>query len=100
MSKRFTRTIEDFICEQCGAHVKGTGYTDHCPACLYGKHVDVMPGDRAEVCHGLLVPVWAESVRDGIRIHYRCECCGKDIVCKASEEDDFKTILAVMKGRR
>ena len=29
---------EDFICENCGAFVVGTGYTSHCPQCLWSKH--------------------------------------------------------------
>lgn len=38
--KNFTRVIEDFICENCGTEVKGNGYTNHCPKCLWSKHVD------------------------------------------------------------
>ncbi|MFA6992594.1 MAG: RNHCP domain-containing protein, partial [Candidatus Gracilibacteria bacterium] len=41
MPKRFSRTIEDFVCEKCGAKVKGDGYTNHCPKCLWSKHVDI-----------------------------------------------------------
>jgi len=52
--KRFQKRIEDFVCERCGAFVKGTGYTDHCPECLWSKHVDVNPGDREAECGGLM----------------------------------------------
>ena len=55
--KRFRRTIEDFICLNCGLNATGNGYTDHCPKCLFGRHVDVMPGDRSEQCHGLMKPM-------------------------------------------
>ena len=46
MGRRFTRTVGDFVCENCNTSVKGNGYTDHCPCCLYSKHVDINPGDR------------------------------------------------------
>jgi Zn finger protein HypA/HybF involved in hydrogenase expression len=36
--KNFVRRKENFICEACGKKVTGDGYTDHCPACLWGKH--------------------------------------------------------------
>ena len=39
---------EDFICENCGKDVEKSSYTarDHCPYCLYSKHVDINPGDN------------------------------------------------------
>ena len=42
---------EDFICENCGKDVEKSSYTarDHCPYCLYSKHVDINPGDRKNI---------------------------------------------------
>src|SRR3954452_24116834 len=54
---RFTRTREDFTCGNCGAAVRGNGYTNHCPRCLWSRHVDVDPGDRAADCGALMRPV-------------------------------------------
>lgn len=36
---------QNFICENCGKEVKKLKYTsrDHCPYCLYSKHVDNTP---------------------------------------------------------
>ena len=51
---RFTRVVEDFTCGQCGAAVTGDGYTNHCPLCLWSRHVDINPGDRAAECGGLM----------------------------------------------
>ncbi len=56
----FQRTKEDFACERCGLFVRGNGYTNHCPQCLWSKHVDVNPGDRQETCRGLMEPVGME----------------------------------------
>ena len=38
------------------------GYScrNHCPNCLYSKHVDKNPGDRQEDCHGMLEPIGIE----------------------------------------
>ena len=55
----FTVIDEEFVCENCGSKVKKLGYScrNHCPNCLYSKHVDKNPGDREETCHGMLEPV-------------------------------------------
>ena len=85
MSSTFIRTTEDFICENCGREVKGNGYTNHCPYCLYSKHVDVNPGDRAADCGGLMKPV-AVELRKGERIIiHECDICEVQIfgpLCK------------------
>lgn len=93
--KQFTRHKEDFICEHCGAKVEGNGYTNHCPRCLWSKHVDVMPGDRAEDCRGLMKPIDIKSTREGYIITHQCEKCGAVRRNKASENDDFEAILAL-----
>lgn len=76
MTKKFTRTKENFICENCKQKVVGDGYTNHCPECLYSKHVDVHPGDRAEKCHGLMRPVDSIMERGDIYIAHECLKCG------------------------
>ena len=62
--KKFTMKDENFICDNCGMEVKKLNYTarDHCPYCLYSKHVDIMPGDRLNNCHGLLKPIGLEKL--------------------------------------
>ena len=73
---RFQRTVEDFVCDRCCAANTGDGYTNHCRKCLYSKHVDVHPGDRASPCGGLMRPV--DVVRSGGRwkLVHECERCG------------------------
>ena len=81
--RQFQRKKEDFICEHCGKEVKGNGYTNHCPECLYSKHVDINPGDRAEDCGGLMEPVELEQ-KDGKYIidQNLCIMCGSCVgVC-------------------
>lgn len=74
--RKFQRTIENFVCEQCGQTVIGDGYTNHCPACLYSKHVDIAPGDRAASCGGLMRPIGSELKGGRYFIQQECVRCG------------------------
>ncbi len=76
-SRKFQKRPEDFVCEKCGAEVKGSGYTDHCPKCLVSKHVDNNPGDRASECKALMFPVRTHYKDGGFIITYKCSGCGR-----------------------
>lgn len=91
----FTRTKEDFVCEHCGEFVAGSGYTNHCPKCLWSKHVDVSPGDRAEKCGGLMEPVGIEGSSPAYRIVHRCKKCGVVRRVTADAGDSTEAILAL-----
>ena len=77
--KKFNMIDENFICENCGREVKTLEYSarDHCPYCLYSKHLDINPGDRLNTCHGLLKPIGIEKFRDTYKIIYKCEKCNE-----------------------
>ena len=91
--KKFTKTVEDFICAHCGAKVMGNGYTNHCPQCLWSRHVDNNPGDRAAKCGGMMEPVAAESTSDGFIITHKCQKCGKTIRQHTAENDDTDKLI-------
>lgn len=96
MFSRFTKIDEKFICENCGGKVTPLGYTcrNHCPKCLYSKHVDVNPGDRQEECHGLLKPIGLEiNNRKGYVIIFRCNKCGVIRKNKAAEDDNMELLI-------
>jgi len=93
MAKKFQRTKEDFVCENCGYQVKGDGYTNHCPICLYSKHVDVNPGDRLATCHGLMKPIGFEKKGQKYIILHCCLRCGFKRKNKFSDEDNFEVLL-------
>ncbi len=95
MSKQFIRTIEDFTCEHCGVDVKGNGYTNHCPKCLWSKHVDINPGDRAERCGGLMEPIGGAKVSKGYMLTHRCVKCGFEKRNSLKPEDDFDVFLTL-----
>ncbi len=96
MSKKFQRTIEDFICENCGEKVKGTGYTNHCPACLWSKHVDINPGDRANSCGGLMKPIEAYFKSQQWYINQECQKCGEIKTIKVLLEDNQEIIQEIL----
>lgn len=99
--KNFTMRDEEFICENCGNKVKKLNYTarDHCPICLYSKHVDIMPGDRSNLCCGLLKPIGLEKFKNTYKILYKCNKCGelhKNIIAN-DDNNDYIIQLSVQK---
>lgn len=98
--KRFTMKDENFICENCGNQVSKLNYTarDHCPYCLYSKHVDIMPGDRENDCQGLLEPIKIEKFKNTYKIIYKCQKCHelhKNII---ANDDDINLIIELSKN--
>lgn len=93
----FIKKKENFICKVCGTKVKGTGYTNHCPNCLFSLHVDEeIPGDRASTCNGLMEPIKAEIESGEYILTHKCQKCKKVIKNKISEEDNFEEILKLL----
>ena len=92
---------EAFVCAKCGARVRAHGRTarDHCPKCLYSVHVDVVPGDRAAGCGGLLGPVAVELRAGHPYLVFRCERCGERRINQAildgDDPDNYERILAL-----
>ena len=97
--KLFTKNDNFFICEHCKKEVQPLGYTsrDHCPYCLYSKHVDINPGDRNNTCKGLLEPVEIEKYKDTYKIIYKCQKCGKTHKNIIAKDDDMDTIIEISK---
>lgn len=96
----FVKVVENFVCGQCGAAVEGGGYTNHCPRCLWSKHVDVNPGDRAEGCQGMMEPVRLEGSSPEYVIIHRCEACGHERKNIAAPEDNREALIAVAEARK
>ena len=93
MSLVFKRTIEDFTCGQCGEKIKGTGYTNHCPACLWSKHADINPGDRKEKCGGMMRPIRMEIHKGDFYVVHKCEKCGIERRTRMSRDDNRGAVL-------
>lgn len=86
---------ENFICENCNKEVSKSNYTarDHCPYCLYSKHVDINPGDRLNTCHGLLEPIGIEKFKNTYKIVYKCEKCNQLHKNIMSNDDNMDLII-------
>lgn len=93
--KLFSKNDNFFICENCGNEVKPLNYTsrDHCPYCLYSKHVDINPGDRLNTCTGLLEPIGIEKFKDTYKIIYKCEKCKAIHKNIMANDDDMNKII-------
>ncbi len=94
----FIARQESFVCEHCGTDVKpltNGSYRNHCPVCLWSKHVDQDgPGDRLSICLGLMEPVGLDfdQKKGGWMIVHVCTKCEKKIPNRAAPDDDI-TIL-------
>lgn len=95
MVKNFSMKDESFICENCGKEVSKLNYTarDHCPYCLFSKHVDIMPGDRLNNCKGLLKPIGIEKFKKTYKIIYKCEKCGMHHKNIMANDDNIDLII-------
>ncbi|MFA6358365.1 MAG: HEAT repeat domain-containing protein [Candidatus Omnitrophota bacterium] len=79
-----------FVCEHCKKPVYPLEVSrrDHCPYCLYSKHLDaVMPADGASSCTGLMRPVDIKCEKNKWYISYRCLKCGTTKKFLMAEDD-------------
>jgi len=97
-TRAFSKKKEDFTCDICGEKVQGSGYTDHCPNCLHGKHEDVNPGDRMSECKGIMKPVKTFHNRTGFVISYVCKKCGMEKRVKAAVKDNKELLFEFLKA--
>lgn len=77
----------------------GDGYTDHCPNCLWAKHVDKeIPGDRASECWGMMEPVETEfKIQNSkFKIKYRCTKCGHEFWVREGKGDDRELMMKLL----
>jgi hypothetical protein len=90
-SRRQTET-EEFKCGHCktfvGPPISGGRHRNHCPLCLYSKHVDLTPGDRKNECRSLMEPIGTAFRRNGEQvIVHRCLGCDEVRYCRAAADD-------------
>jgi hypothetical protein len=105
----------DFTCKHCGFFVSaqrgasGVINRNHCPYCLYSRHVDLhRAGDRLCACKGLMKPVGItiKNSRDKYAINqmgelmlvHRCTNCNRLSINRVAADDDPMKLLAVFKN--
>jgi hypothetical protein len=90
---------ESFKCGHCkafiGPTVSGGRHRNHCPLCLYSRHVDgPRPGDRASTCRALMVPVGTFNRPKGEQaIVHRCLGCGLERHNRVAADDNILACL-------
>jgi RNHCP domain-containing protein len=97
MSRREPRA--EFTCINCGSGVPlvafGTRHRNHCPSCLFSRHVDDRTGDRAAGCGGPMEPiaVAVTGMRGEWRLVHSCRSCGRLRLNRVAGDDDERSLL-------
>ena len=103
---------QEFICSHCGRKVFydrriGTEHRNHCPYCLWSKHVDLNePGDRKSTCQGEMEPIGLTFKQEGINKYgeakqgelmliHQCLKCNKISINRLAADDNPQAILEV-----
>jgi len=91
---RARRSQTSFRCRNCRLDVPmdvpGTEHRNHCPNCLWSRHLDAgTPGDRAAECGGSMEPI-AICVRAGGEwaLVHRCSGCSTVRVNRIAGDDN------------
>lgn len=89
-----------FRCSHCRLDVPmdapGTRHRNHCPNCLWSRHVDDSPGDRAADCGSAMEPI-AISVRgrgEWVLVH-RCTRCHEIHLNRVAGDDNPLVLVRI-----
>jgi len=105
--------LAKFICGNCGKTVDsssltGTKQRNHCPSCLFSKHVDEnSAGDRLSKCRGLMEPIaltfkeagsdkYGKKKQGELMLVHACQKCGKISLNRIAADDDPEKILKIL----
>ena len=102
---------QKFKCDHCQNWVSlaaiGTKNRNHCPFCLWSKHVDSTTGDRQSDCNGIMMPIGLIFKKEGIdryskkakqgelMLVHQCANCGKKSINRIAGDDDPVAIMRV-----
>jgi RNHCP domain-containing protein len=88
------RNPDTFRCRNCRLDVSldapGTSHRNHCPSCLWSRHLDGrVPGDRAALCGGSMEPIAICARSDGEwAVVHRCTGCTTVRVNRIAGDDN------------
>ena len=102
-----------FVCKQCGASItgetflSGVGHRNHCPNCLWSRHVDLYrAGDRLSACKGRMAPValttkivqnrYGSGAGELMLVHC-CEACRALSINRIAADDRTDQLLQVFR---
>ena len=95
---------DSFRCAHCGFDVPmqavGSTQRNHCPMCLWSRHVDEEIGDRSATCLASMEPVGLTLKKDGaeVMVIHRCRGCGKLSKNRLAGDDDQVAIEKVFEA--
>ncbi len=87
----------------------GTAHRNHCPLCLWSKHVDLeKPGDRKSECQAGMKPIgltfkheevdkYGKLQQGELMLIHECTGCGKISINRIAGDDNPEAILKVFK---
>lgn len=100
-----------FECCHCSLEVTpnpamGTMHRNHCNHCLWSRHVDTTPGDRASACGGCMEPIGVTLKHEGqdkygkeklgdVMLVHRCETCHAININRVAADDPEDLIMRV-----
>ena len=90
-----------FTCGHCGRFVgalpSGGRNRNHCPYCLYSRHVDAeRSGDRLSPCKGMMEPIGVFERPNGEEvIVHRCVQCGFERFNRVGADDDEPLVASL-----
>ena len=101
-----------FECAHCHQWVPfdkfiGTHFRNHCPFCLYSRHVDEKKsGDRYSSCHGLMEPIGLTFKKEGfdkygklrqgeLMVIHQCQNCDQFSINRVAADDETEVILKI-----
>lgn len=89
-----------FTCIRCKSHIAsasfGTRHRNHCPLCLWSRHLDEQPGDRSCPCRSPMEPISIEVRQDGEwAIIHRCSGCGLIRTNRVAGDDHTLSLLSL-----
>ncbi len=99
--------MDEFKCENCGklvalSNFMGTKNRNHCPFCLWSKHVDLTEaGDRKASCKGKMKPIGLtfkqinKAEKGELMLIHQCVDCGKISINRIAGDDNPDEILKI-----
>jgi hypothetical protein len=111
--KNMDKNLVSFLCIHCHAFVPihpymGTSHRNHCPFCLWSKHVDnQQPGDRKSTCQSAMEPITLTFKHEGmdkygkqkqgeLMIVHVCTKCGKININRIAGDDDAIKAMSLL----
>lgn len=109
------RANADFTCKYCGIYVSsqslvsGVNNRNHCPNCLYSRHLDLFQaGDRLCACKGMMAPVgltvkritdkYNSNALGELMLVHHCLACSSVSINRIAADDNNVNLLATFEN--